>query len=301
MLDKHNYYEWPLSGRLIDEEEVKVGEREDPPPITLSSTVDAVVSWTKTAEDTGPTVSPKKLWRHRDASPAVLMLALLDSYGPEVLEWEAETVKLTLERDGKSPSNSVWTKILAGRTILLSPSPWRQWEVFHWVCRALAGIPPNFVFLEIPELGHLLAGYELMQVFDPKRETSYEVDKFVAAAFRNEGIPYIPAPLDFAQAELENARVECLSCGAVHRDDNDVSCVTCGAQDLAKVPYEYEDLRDAVKKGWKRLSKLELPQAVEELEKLPEEVAVPLRTLLVHTDYARTVRNNTAAQIRGMR
>jgi hypothetical protein len=301
MLDSYNYFAWPPGGRLfLGDEEVKVGEREDSPPTTLAAMVDAVVGWAKLAEAEGATLDAKKIWRHPEASPAVLLLMILDRYGQEALEWELETLKLTLERDGLKPSGTAWTKIMAGVTLLLSPSPWRQWEVFHWVTRGLAGLQPNMVFLEVPEPGHLLAGYELMQVFDPKRETSYEVDKFIAAAFRNEGIPYIPEPLSFAQRELEEAKIECLNCGAVHRDDDDVRCVTCESEDLVKIPYEHAELRDATKEWFERLRKLKLPKALEKLEEAPEQAQAPLRRLLLHADYAKWQHRRTTAQLRGL-
>lgn len=247
-------------------------------------------------EITPPT--PDTIWRHPQASPAVLTLMLLDRYGEEYAEWEPEALLGTLKKDGIETSQPVRTKILASRVCLISPSPWRQWEAFHWVCRGLAGEPPNFVYLEEPEMGHLVVGIEFMQMVDPEREPGWDVDKFIAATFRHEGVPYLPPPLDFAQAELEQRQLECQNCEALHRDDNDQRCVTCGSPRLSPVPYEHADLRDRVRALWDQCRTMPLEQAV---EVLPEDAAgTATYRLLVHWDYAHQVRAQTATQLRMM-
>lgn len=244
----------------------------------------------------GSVPNEKDIWRHPNAHPIVLMLLLLDRYGQDYLDWHPDVLKLTLDRDGIALSNRSWNKILAGRVVLMSPSPWRQWEVFHWVCRALAGESPNFVYLEEPEIGHLVSGYEIMKLVDPKRQTSTEVDKFVATVFKHEGIPFVPAPLDFAQHELEEPKIECNHCGAVHRDDNDVACVTCGESKLRKLPFEFEELKAECRRLFDARSKLPLADAVENLPDTGAGSAV--YRLLVEWDLAKTVRAQMIQQLR---
>lgn len=192
-------------------------------------------------------VSKSNIWRHPDAHPLVLLSLTLDKYGQDSLEWEPETLRMTLEKDGLQLSQSVWTKILAARTLLLTPSPWRQWHVLAVVARGLAGLVPNFHYLEEPELGQLGAAIDMMKIADPTRETTDEIDKFVAAVFKSDGQPWAMPPLDFAQYELEEPELECKSCGSIHRNDGDVKCVTCGSQLLLPLPYPFAALRDQVK------------------------------------------------------
>jgi len=237
----------------------------------------------------------RDIWRHPDAHPVVLMLMLIDKYGMEYAEWHPDVLRLTVERDGIALSNKVWNKIMAGRVVLASPSPWRQWEVFHWVCRALAGESPNFVYLEEPELGHLVVGYEIMQMVD-KRETSFEVDKFIAATFKSAGVPYIPQPLNFAQRELEDTQLECKTCEALHRDDNDTACVSCGGKDLRRVPFEFEGLKTEIREMFETLGKLPLAAAVESLPDTA--VGSAVYRLLVEWDLAKTVKAQMIQQLR---
>lgn len=244
----------------------------------------------------GSVPNTKSIWRHPSANPIVLMLLLLDKYGQEYLEWHPDVLKMTLDRDGIALSNSVWNKILAGRVILMSPSPWRQWEVFHWVCRALAGESPNFVYMEEPQIGHMAAGYAMMKIVDASRDTAWEVDKFVAAVFKNEGISFIPQPLDFAQAELEEKKIECTHCNALHRDDNDTRCITCGSDQLVKVPYEFEQEKTDTRDLWNARKNESLGKAI---ENLPDTgVGSAVYRLLVEWSYADTVKAQMIQQLR---
>ncbi len=244
-------------------------------------------------------VSRTNIWRHPDAHALVLLVLVLDRYGQDGMEWEPETLRLTLARDGIQLSQSSWTKIMAARVLLHSPSPWRQWNAFHVTCRGLAGLAPNFHYLELPEFGHLMAGVDAMRVLDPSRETADEVDKFVAAALKNDGIPYAPPPLDFAQNELEDPEIECKGCGAVHRDDNDTKCVTCGSALLLRRPFVFGALRDEIRALVEKRRKLPLETA---LRGLPETPAGNVAgRLLVATDYARRARAALTSQLKVLR
>ena len=241
-------------------------------------------------------ITPENIWRHHDAHPFVLMMLVIDKYGEEAIEWMPDTLKMTLERDGVALSNGAFTKILAARTLVASPSPWRQWEVFHWVARALAGVPPNFTYLEEPELSHLFVCADMMKLSDPTRAAGIEIDKYVAASLRHQGIHYSPAPLGFAQREVEQPQIQCKNCGAVHRDDNDIKCISCGSSKLVKLPYVFAESRDACKKMWEERKALPIERAVDGLPNTADGNAV--YTLLVNWDYARRVRARMLEQLR---
>jgi hypothetical protein len=274
LLDPSNVRVWPPAGG--GKIEIAHEERETvpaAPEISIESLVSEALRGEGGDDFTEKTaalpeadkLTLQTIWRSPSAHPIALILLLLDKYGQEYVDWDPGVLKLTLDRDGIKTSNEVWNKIMAGRVVLNSPSPWRQWEVFHWVSRALCGQTPNFVYFEEPELSHLVTGYQIMKIVDPKRPTTLEVDKFIAASFRHEGITYIPEPLGFAQRELEERMIECAKCGALHRDDNDVRCISCGATALKKVPYEFEALKGEIKALFAARRKLPLQKAVEDL------------------------------------
>lgn len=244
-------------------------------------------------------VTMATIWRHPEAHPLALLTLVLNLYGDDALEWDPEVLKMTLERDGYALSQSTLTKLMAARTLMLSPSPWRQWHVFAAVARALAGIPPNFAYLEEPEIGHLMLAIDCMRLVDPERTTTDEVDKFVAAVLKHEGLTYAPPPIDFAQHELESPKIECMNCHAVHRDDGDVRCVTCGGALLQKLPYVFADVRDGTRALWEKYYKRPFESALAAMPKTPEGVAAG--HLLREWDYAKTQRVNLRQQLKVLR
>lgn len=249
--------------------------------------------------DTTTTATIKSVWRHADASPVVLLSMLLDRYGQKFLTWLPETLKLTLERDGLAVSNSNWTKIMAIIPLMTSPTPWRRWEVFHWTALGLSGTVPNFTYLEEPRLGHLVNAVNVMKVVDPPREFGEEVEKFIAATFRLEAVFYAPAPLTFAQRELEGTQLHCENCHALHRDDGELKCITCGQSRLRRVPFEFAELRDATKQLWDTISSLPLAEAV---ARLPHDnVGNAVYALATNWDWARDQKRAMAAQLRMLR
>jgi hypothetical protein len=243
-----------------------------------------------------PKVTAKNIWRHPNAHPLTLLLMLVDKYGQEAMEWEPEALRSTLKKDGIQLSESVWTKILAGRVVVASGSPWRQWEQFHWVSYGLAGRAPNFVYLERPEIGFLMAAVDTMKIIDRQRPFAEDIDKFVAAVLRERGIMYAPAPLDFAQYELDDRRIVCNNCGTRERDDGDIKCVACGSKDLKRLPGPFEHLRAPTKKLFDARKSQPLEAAVAGLSDSSEDRAA--YKLLVHNEYRNEVRAQLLSQLR---
>jgi len=243
-----------------------------------------------------PSVTLKNIWRHPNAHPIVLSLILLDRYGQECMEWETDALRMTLKKDEILLSDSVWTKILAVRVLLQSPSPWRQWEQFHWIALGLAGRAPNFKFMEKPQIGFLMSAVDTMLHVDRPRPFAEDIVKFVAVAFRDEGIAYAPAPLQFAQEELDDRRLKCKQCGTVERDDHDVKCVSCGSKELERLPVMFADMRDQTKKLFNERKTKPLEQAVDGLGE--DAVGNATYRLLVHNEYRNQVRAQLISQIR---
>ncbi len=295
---------WPPSwGHAVSVSETDKEAASEAPELSLKSLVDSVVNSLdyeaeKTAfvADGKNAITKQSMWRHHDAHPLVLMLSLSDRYGSDYLTWHPEVLKTTMHRDGIQLSNPVWNKIMAGRVVLNSPSPWRQWEVFHWTCRALNGETPNFIYLEKPDLGQMAIGYDVMHTCDRARRTGTAVDKFVAACLRDDGQVLAPAPLDFATRELEDPKLRCKSCDAIHRDDNDIRCVTCGSTELKRIPFDFAALKAETESLWAVAQKQPLDAA---LAQLPDTVAGhSVYRLCVAWDTYKTAKANLVRQLR---
>lgn len=308
MIDESQWRSWPPKGSSAAAFDASSpSESYECPDIStenlVGQAVDCVREWgvlgDKTAAEETPSatvITAESVWRSPDAHPFVLLLSMVNLYGEESVYWLPETVKTTFERGGRMLSNSSFTKIMAARTLVATPSPWRQWEVFHWVARGLSGVAPNFTFLEEPDLGDLAVCADLMRLTDRSRKTGIEVDKYVGAAFRAEGIHYAPPPLDFAQRELEQPKIQCEKCLAVHRDDNDTKCVACGSRNLTRLPYDFAASRDATKELWDARHKMPLVVAVEGLPDTAPGNAV--YRLLTQWDRVNTARSQLLQQLR---
>jgi hypothetical protein len=257
---------------------------------------EAAASWG--TDKVASPLDPSVLYKDPEAHPLALTLMALDRYGPSIMDWDPEVLRATMLRDHMQVSGAAWTKLLAARVLLASPSPWRQWEAFHWVARGLAGLPPNFTYLEMPELGHLAAAADMMKICDPKRQTSPEVDRYVAATLQHEGFCWAPDPLSFAQRALEQPQLDCSKCGALFPDDHDVRCVSCGAPGLKSVPYPHAAVRDQCDQLWVSRKSLPLERAV---DGLPHDGAGNLvHDWALQWAYTERVRSSLLAQLRGL-
>lgn len=303
-LDSLTMRQWPSRGGPLaagaPEPEIEPVEY---PDVSINGLADrcasAALEWGGSDEKTASRADPILLLKDPEAHPLVLMMLVLDRYGDACLEWDPEVLRATLIKDNIQMSGLCLDKLRAVMVMIMSPSPWRQWEVFHWMCRAVTGRAPNFVFLESPEIGAMMVCADIMKLIDPPRKTAIEVDKFVAAALKLEGHVYAPPPLDFAQRELEDPQLSCPACGAEFRDDNDVRCLSCGSDQLHKITSPFATLKARVEQLWNQRKNMPLEQAVEGLDEGPAGNLV--YELLLHWDYATRVRRQLLVQLRSLR
>lgn len=241
-----DYRHWSIG---ISADSISELDEKDSPDLggLVQRSVEALSEWGELGDKSAAATNISALWRDSSAHPLALITLVLDKYGQEALEWHPDVLKLTLDKDGVALANSAWTKILAVRVLMLATSPWKRWSTFHWVARGLAGLSPNFTYLEDPEIWHLGLAVDCMKAVEPKRAVGLDVHKYVAATFASNGIRYAIPPLQFAQRELDEPRIKCMTCGALHRDDNDVKCISCGASSLKRLAPEFEQLRDQTK------------------------------------------------------
>lgn len=243
-------------------------------------------------------VDKSALWRSPDAHPLALVMMVIDLEGDEALSWAGETLRLTLERRGIQLSNSAWIKLQAVRPLFTSLTPWYRWEVFNWVATGLTGSAPNFEYFEPSSIGAAMNAINIMRVADPKQELGEEVQKFVAALLKDAGSTFAPAPLQFAQHELENPQLRCRNCEAIHRDDRDTKCVTCSKEQLESVPYEFASVRDETSALYKEF----LKRPPSELSQLPHSPAgEAAHTLLVQAAWAEEQRRVLRTQLQALR
>lgn len=179
-------------------------------------------------------LSRKNAFIHHDAHPLLLDLLLLRKFGIEWLAWEAETLWSEIQRVFNQPPLPTHNKnkIQAVRTAHVVESPWTDWETFTVVSQSLNNNIPNFQVLHKPTPAQIMNAVNILSKI--KDEVfSDEVQKFIAACFLDEGIYFLPKPVDFAQDEAAMLRYRCTKCGNMDRDDSNDHCDVCGAPETA--------------------------------------------------------------------
>lgn len=172
-------------------------------------------------------------FQRRDAHPMVLDVLLLDRFGPPWLSWEPETIWAEVESEFHvTPSVYARNKVNAVKSLHLVRSPWTEWEVFAVVVQALTDNIPDFRTLQKPTPTQIIPAINM--IADINTGTySEEVGRFVAACFLDEGIFYLPQPVEFAQTYAAMHRYRCTKCGNIDSDDDNEICDSCGAPSSA--------------------------------------------------------------------
>jgi hypothetical protein len=138
------------------------------------------------------------------STPVELDQMLIEKYGIEWLEWEPETLWTTIQMDFATEiSRSSREKINAAKLLHLSDSFWKSWDVFEKVVIAFNGLTPLFDRVQEISLGQMLHGV-LQATVIRKEEFQGEVLSYIAARCKEDGLIWLPAPLDVVQETLDS-------------------------------------------------------------------------------------------------
>jgi len=231
---------------------------------------------------------------HHDTHPLLLDLVILDRYGTEWLDWEAETLASELKDDFRQPSISAinWQQIQAVKTCHVTPSPWKAWEVFCVVLQALNNNIPSFHTMQKPTVAQIMMALDVMGKIDTQT-LSEEVEMFIAAAFLDEGVYYLPPPVNVAQDWASRPRYRCRKCGRIDRDDDNDVCDSCGAPD-SELTKELERDHRPVEARYRKCVSLG-----DDRDELQETVVdVQVAKLLVARDYVLYRQRQLSEQLR---
>jgi hypothetical protein len=170
-----------------------------------------------------------RFFSYHDAHPVALGMVLLEKFGTEWLEWDAEVLKHEIIETFKATSVSEhnWQKIQAIRVMMLAISPWKEWHVFEKVIQAVNNNIPDPFVLQHCNLPQLMAGVDILGQIR-EEEFSDEIRQYIAACALESGVTYLPPPIAFAQAELSQPSYRCKDCGNVDELTHwDLRCDVC--------------------------------------------------------------------------
>jgi len=182
-----------VAASLDDAPTVKVeGKSEDHPAPT-----------TEVPEPPG-SVTKQNLWRHPDAHPIVLDLAMLRRYGPEWLGWEAETLRALIPEDFQTPSVSEIniSKLQACKALHLVDSFWQRWEVFIACLLPFNNEFPDFRTMAVPTVAQCLVACDVAGRIREDVEWSDEMKAYITTVYHHDGIFLPLPPADFVTLEV---------------------------------------------------------------------------------------------------
>jgi hypothetical protein len=163
-----------------------------------------------------------------DSHPVALTMSLLEKFGSEWFEWEPDTLRseIVMSFQTTNVSEHNWQKIQAVRTLTTTVGFWTEWHIFEKVIQALNNNIPRFDICQRCTLAQLMAGVDIANTIRVEKY-GWEIEAYIAACALDEGVVYVPPPLDFAQRLLSSPKYECPECGAIDSDDIDGRCDFC--------------------------------------------------------------------------
>lgn len=160
--------------------------------------------------------------RDPNATVSTAWKALVHLFGPEVEEWEPDTLHIELRRRGVTPTTELMSKLLAAQTVVTTRAWCENYEVLFAVALACDGVPVAPGFPQHPTPEQLawavvecasLTGLKLADLenhgFDPD-----EIDPAVACVLIDEGWHVAPKELSFVDDVMEKM---------THRAENEAS------------------------------------------------------------------------------
>lgn len=155
-------------------------------------------------------VTLSNMWRHPDAHPIVLSVALLQKYGSDWLLWEPETLRSIVPGDfgTQSLSDINLTKVQAMRTLHLVDTFWLQWEVFGWCTVSLNGVFPDFGTMQVPTVAQCMVAVDIANRVREDVSWSDELRGYLSAVHLHDDVLCPQSPLDFVKVDTEGFPVD---------------------------------------------------------------------------------------------
>jgi hypothetical protein len=201
----------------------------------------------------GP-ITLQNVFQHHDAHPVIFDLILSQKYDVEWLDWDQDALRLEIQEDFNTTISQLnWAKIQTLRSLHSSELFWTEWNVFSALTSCLNNNIPDFEMLVLPDIEQIMVSVDIANVVRSV-EFSDEVAWFVVACAIDDGINYLPEPLDFAAPYLAEPMYRCKDCGyEAPVDIEPVRCDNCTGRFTDGHPFNDKPDPDAPKKSGKNV------------------------------------------------
>ncbi len=163
-----------------------------------------------------------------DAHPTVLGTLLIRELGPEMLDWESDVLRSSIKDVFRANSIAAlnWQKIQAFRAILQATSVWYEWEIFEKIILALNNVMPTPASVQKCSVAQLWNGVNIINEIRGGETWSEDIHKYVAACALDQGITWLPEPLQDALPYIERPYFRCPTCDhVVDLDSESMKCI----------------------------------------------------------------------------
>ena len=186
-----------------------------------------------------------------------LVKFMIQHYGIECLEWEPAVILKTLNTDFQAAKVNVY-KILSGISLLENDRFWNDWQTFQFIAQALNNNHPSASTVQELSVGQMMVAVDTAnKLRESVGSLSYvpvyseEVSKFIAAQALEQGVWFLPEPLDFASNYASKTTYTCLDCGnKEYLDDDEDVCPVCTEKYDTTSLSSFTPNEDRVKKGF---------------------------------------------------
>jgi len=226
-------------------------------------------------------ITHRNLFVHHDTHPIVFDLALLAEYDTSWFEWEPATLWREIKEDFHVPSISghACAKIQAIKTLHINEWFWDKWEVFCWVTQALNNNIPDFQVIQKPSIAQIINAVDIATMVRSGEEFNQEVQSWTAACIVDEGVYYVPPPVEYCQDEI----LELLTVEKLEDDPK---------KEIAAVEKRFKEVSSMLPEQW-------LSRAEPVLRETPIDIQVA--KLKVACDYLNLRRRQLKDQLRLLR
>lgn len=186
-----------------------------------------------------------------------LVKFVIKKYGLDCLEWEPAVMLKTLNNDFQAAKINVY-KVLAGISLLENDRFWNDWQTFQFVAQALNNNHPSASTVQEMSVGQMMVAVDtankLRESVGPLSYVpvfSEEVAKYIAAQALDQGVWFLPEPLDFASNYASKTTYTCLDCGnKEYLDDDEDVCPICTEKYDTTSLSSFTPNEDRLKKGF---------------------------------------------------
>jgi len=146
---------------------------------------------------------------------------LTDKYGIDWMGWQPSVLRKTIEDDFHVAIARVnLSKAMAAAAVATRDEFWKELEHFHFLCQALNNNVPIADEMQELTVGQMMVAVDMateirkeLKDLGHRPKFSDEVARFVASHALNQGVWYLPPPLDFASDLAAKKRYRCKDCG----------------------------------------------------------------------------------------